>query len=139
MLHMIKLAVGCPTLEVLAERMRRERVGGHAVVHTRTMPRRADEILAGGSIYRVMDGMLLCRQPIIGLESCQRGDGSTGTLIVVSDEIIPVQPRAMRPFQGWRYMTPKDAPADLGENGVGDGIADLPPALRRELAELALI
>lgn len=38
MLHMIKLAVGCPTLEVLAERMRRERVGGmrsftHAQCH----------------------------------------------------------------------------------------------------------
>jgi len=45
----------------------------------------------------------------------------------------------MRPFQGWRYLDPKDAPPDLGQSAGGDGIADLPPHLRRELAELALI
>ncbi|KXU99860.1 hypothetical protein AD929_14010 [Gluconobacter potus] len=139
MLNIIKLAVGCPSLEVLRERMAHPRINGHGAVPTRTMPRRADEVLDGGSLYRVMDGMILCRQPIIGLESCQRSDGSTGTLIVVSDEIIPVQPRPMRPFQGWRYLDPKDAPPDLGNSLTQDGIADLPPQLRRELAELALI
>ncbi|KXV63660.1 DUF1489 family protein [Gluconobacter oxydans] len=139
MLNIIKLAVGCPSIEVLRERLNNYRVNGHATVQTRTMPKRAEEVLDGGSLYRVMDGMILCRQPIIGLESCQRSDGSTGTLIVVSDDIIPVQPRPMRPFQGWRYLEPKDAPPDLGNSLTQDGIADLPPRLRRELAELALI
>ncbi|MFT8980061.1 DUF1489 family protein [Gluconobacter oxydans] len=139
MLNIIKLAVGCPSLEVLRERLNHYRVNGRATVQTRTMPKRAEEVLDGGSLYRVMDGMILCRQPIIGLESCQRSDGSTGTLIVVSDDIIPLQPRPMRPFQGWRYLEPKDAPPDLGNSLTQDGIADLPPQLRRELAELALI
>lgn len=139
MLHIIKLAVGCTSLEVLRERMATHRVDGHGVVLTRTMPKRADEVLNGGSLYRVLDGMVLCRQPIIGLQACRRQDGTDGTLIVVSDEIIPVQPRPMRPFQGWRYLVPKDAPADLGATLTRDGIADLPPKLRRELAELALI
>ncbi|EHH68987.1 DUF1489 family protein [Gluconobacter morbifer] len=139
MLHIIKLAVGCPSLEALRERMRHQRLNGHAAVPTRTMPRRADEVLDGGSLYRVMDGMVLCRQPIIGLEACTRADGTTGTLIVVSDEIIPVQPRPMKAFQGWRYLEAKDAPPDLGSGLTADGIADLPAHLRRELAELALI
>jgi len=83
--------------------------------------------------------MILCRQPIIGREACRRPDGTEGTLIVVSDDIIPVQPRTIRPFQGWRYLDPKDAPPDLGQSAGSDGVADLPPQLRRELAELALI
>jgi hypothetical protein len=42
-----------------------------------------------------------------------------------------------RAFQGWRYLTPDDAPAALGR---GDkALADLPPKMRRELAELGLI
>lgn len=139
MLNIIKLAVGCPTIEVLRERMQHPRVNGHGAVPTRTMPKRAAEVLDGGSLYRVMDGMILCRQPIIGLEACRRPDGTEGTLIVVSDDIIPVQPRTMRPFQGWRYLDPKDAPPDLGQSAGSDGVADLPLQLRRELAELALI
>jgi hypothetical protein len=41
-----------------------------------------------------------------------------------------------RPFQGWRYLDPDDAPPDLGEGEEG---ADLPPALRRELTVLGLL
>lgn len=143
MLHLIKLAVGCTGIDMLRERMSAPRLepsrGGHGVVTTRTMPRRAAEVLDGGSLYRVMDGMILCRQPVIGLESERRADGTTGTRIVVSDEIIPVQPRPMRPFQGWRYLSPEDAPPDLARSSQDDGIAELPARLRRELAELALI
>ncbi|QDH16541.1 DUF1489 family protein [Swingsia samuiensis] len=141
MLHMIKLAVGCSSLDELRARMQHPRINGHGAVITRTMPKRASEILNGGSLYRVMNGMVLCRQPIIGLEPYQRDDGTTGTLIIVIDDIIPVHPRTMRPFQGWRYLTPQDAPEDLtGTNTSHDnGIASLPPHLRKELAELALI
>jgi hypothetical protein len=50
---------------------------------------------------------------------------------------VPVRPVPRRAFQGWRYLTADDAPADLGR---GDkGLADLPPKMRRELAELGLI
>lgn len=133
-LHIIKLAVGCDTLGTLAQRMEQQMLGGRRVVHTRTMPKRADEVLAGGSLYRVVDGLVLCRQPIIGLETTMRPDGTQGTLIVVSDAIIPVQPRPMRPFQGWRYLKPEDAPADLSSGGQTDGLGAMPPEMRRELA-----
>ena len=45
------------------------------------------------------------------------------------------QPR--RAFQGWRYLKPADAPADLA--AAGKGLLEMPPALRRELAELGLL
>ena len=41
----------------------------------------------------------------------------------------------MRPFQGWRYFQPKDAPPDLGASGAGE----MPEELRRELGELGLL
>lgn len=141
-LHMIKLIVGCTSPEMLREWVQIERHNGIAYVRTRTMPKRAKEILQhGGSIYRVMNGLILCRQPIIGFEIYTRDDGHPGTLIMVSDEVIPTQPRPMRPFQGWRYFKPEDAPPDLDGHDTlqDDGISALPPALRNQLSELGLL
>lgn len=138
MLHMVKLAVGCPTLDILRERTQTHRYRGCGVITTRTMPKRAEEILAGGSLYRVLDGLILCRQPILGLETHERPDGTTGTLILVSGAIVPVQPRPMRPFQGWRYLKDDDAPPDLDSNTTSEGVATLPSNLRRTLTDLAL-
>lgn len=45
------------------------------------------------------------------------------------------QPR--RAFQGWRYLTSTDAPADISSNS--SGIMSLPVELRRELADLGLL
>ena len=48
-----------------------------------------------------------------------------------------MRPVPRRAFQGWRYLTADDAPADLGR---GDKqLAELPSKMRRELAELGLI
>ena len=55
---------------------------------------------------------------------------------LLSNEITPVTPRPYRAFQGWRYLQPKDAPADLGSSS---GAADMPEELRRELSELGLL
>ncbi|WP_336760581.1 DUF1489 domain-containing protein [Asaia sp. VD9] len=140
MLNMIKLVVGCTTLDELAAWMQRgERVDGYGVIRTRTMPKQADEIAGQGSLYRVMGGLVLCRQPIMGFRPFTRPDGQLGTHILVNDEIIPVQPRAMRPFQGWRYLKSEDAPGDLGSSAAVSGLEALPPALRRSLSELCLI
>ena len=51
--------------------------------------------------------------------------------------LIPVRPTPRRPFQGWRYLTCEDAPADLGNGDAA--LKDLPPQMRVELAELGLI
>ena len=52
-------------------------------------------------------------------------------------EVLAVAPRPMRPFQGWRYYQPKDAPPDLDESQPG--FAEMPEGLRRELAALGLL
>ena len=46
-------------------------------------------------------------------------------------------PKAMRAFQGWRYLAAKDAPPDLDR--VARGMTNMPEPLRRELRELGLL
>ncbi|GAN98808.1 hypothetical protein Gxy13693_011_042 [Komagataeibacter xylinus NBRC 13693] len=147
MLHMVKLAVGIQSIEDLAARQSLQTppvddldgtgAAGMPWFRTRMYPRRAADILDGGSIYRVIGGRILCRQRITAIQPDTREDGTPCALVVMAPDIIPVQPRAMRPFQGWRYLRPEDAPPDLLANShMGDV---LPEALRNELAELCLI
>lgn len=145
MLNLIKLVVGVSSLEELAERQKQSincrlhpEHGPLPAVHTRSYPRRCDEILDGGSLYRVISGLILCRQPILDIVSETRPDGTQGTLILLSPHIIRVEARALRPFQGWRYLESKDAPPDLGTGTAATTQAALPPALQKELTLLGL-
>ncbi|GCE81202.1 DUF1489 domain-containing protein [Komagataeibacter oboediens] len=147
MLHMVKLAVGIQSIEDLAARQSLQTppvddldgtsAAGMPWFRTRMYPRRAADILDGGSIYRVIGGRILCRQRITAIQPDTREDGTPCALVVMAPDIIPVQPRAMRPFQGWRYLRPEDAPPDLLANSHTGDV--LPEALRNELAELCLI
>lgn len=143
MLHLIKLAVGIADPAMLAARQaaRSRETGAHGgrpFLRTRSFPRRADEILDGGSIYWVMSGVLMCRQPVVGIVTDCRDDGTRCTAMVLDNPAVAVVPRLVRAFQGWRYLTPADAPDDL--DGLPDAGGDvLPPALRRELAALCLL
>jgi len=49
-----------------------------------------------------------------------------------------VRPAPRRPFQGWRYLDPAEAPEDLERGAAGDIVA-MPPKLRKQLAELGLL
>jgi hypothetical protein len=143
MMHMIKLCVGVATLEEL-ESYRAERAhwwgadyGEDVHVHrTRTMPKRRAEIEGQGSIYWVISGVVRCRQPILRLAEAVDDQGLGCCDIIMSPEMVRVVPRPKRPFQGWRYLDPKDAPSDVGRGGFKDeGSAEL--AL--ELSRLGLI
>ena len=143
MMHMIKLCVGVATLEEL-ESYREERAhwwgadyGEDVHVHrTRTMPKRRAEIEGQGSIYWVISGVVRCRQPILRLAEAVDDQGLGCCDIIMSPEMVRVVPRPKRPFQGWRYLDPKDAPSDVGRGGFKDeGSAEL--AL--ELSRLGLI
>ena len=137
-LHLLKMAVGVGDIDEL-RRIRKQRVkerGGNWV-YTRNHPRRAEEVLAGGSIYWVIRGQIRVRQRITGFKSERDDNGRAYCLIVVDPELVPTLLRPWRPFQGWRYLTPADAPPDA-PLGPG-GIAAMPERMLAELRSLGLI
>jgi hypothetical protein len=128
-LHMIKLVVGCDTIDDLLQ----WRVGqeGPWILRTRQTPKRAAELLAGGSIYRVFKGSILCRQSILDVQTV--GEGQESRCEITLDATIHrTAPTPRRAFQGWRYLTAADAPPDLVEGESGD----LPTELALKLREL---
>ena len=136
-LHILKLSVGSKTLEDLGRWQAHQTATRPPLRHTtRNFPRRAEEILAGGSIYWVVDRILTARQRVMDIVEARRDDGTRCTELILDTTLIPVQGRLVKPFQGWRYLEANEAPADIE---TGSGSADLPETLRRELAALALI
>ncbi|HWQ88117.1 DUF1489 domain-containing protein [Brevundimonas sp.] len=127
-LHMIKLCVGVAKVETLE---RRAAKGQWLTVNTRMTPKRAAELEDGGSLFWVMKGSVTCRMPILDITT--KGEGRTShCLIKLSPEVIRTAPQARRPFQGWRYLEPKDAPMDLSTLDAGD----VPPELAKQLREM---
>jgi hypothetical protein len=136
-LHLIKLCVGASGVEDLERWIVDWKAGRETLDHTtRMFPRRKDEILGGGSLYWVIKGMVLCRQPIADLEAVTGNDGIERCRIVFKPKIILVRPVPRRAFQGWRYLTDEDAPDDLPKR---DASAAIPPQMRKDLAELGLL
>jgi hypothetical protein len=143
-LHLIKLAVGADSLadlrEWMAARMiEAKRRGGparHAHI-TRMTPKRANDILDGGSLYWVIKGQISARQQIVGLEPFMDKDGIGRCKLWLDGAVVAVAPRPMRAFQGWRYYEARSAPPDIDETQAG--FAAMPEALRRELAGLGLL
>lgn len=137
-LNLRKLCVGAESLEDLSRwQEARRRQGGGALWHrTRSWPRRHAEILrSGGSLYWIIKGVMACRQPIVGFESEPHPDPDEKPYcrILLAEALIPTDPWPHRPFQGWRYLTAAEAPPDLPQGDVGDG---LPPGLAAELRAL---
>jgi len=104
---------------------------------TRMVPKRAEEILGGGSLYWVIKGQIEARQRIVGIEPFMDADGVGRCKVWLDGAIVPVAPRPMRAFQGWRYFAAKDAPPDIDMSQPE--LAAMPEALRRELAGLGLL
>lgn len=127
-LHLIKLCVGVSEVEWLENRAAS---GRPLIVHTRMTPKRAAEIEDGGSLFWVIKGSVLCRQPVVDITTLGEGKASRCE-ITLEPRVIRTAPQARRPFQGWRYLTAKDAPPDLSMAER----TDLPPDLARELREI---
>lgn len=141
-LHLIKLCVGAESIEDLtdwiAERLADCRARGvperqgHV---TRMVPTRAAELLAGGSLYWVIKGEVLCRQPLLAIEPFVDGEGIGRCRLILDPAVVRVSPRPARPFQGWRYLKGAEAPTDLAAAGE----SGLPEELQRELRQLGLL
>lgn len=127
-LHMIKLCVGVAKVETLE---RRAAKGEWLTVNTRMTPKRASELEDGGCLFWVMKGSVTCRMPILDIST--KGEGKASMcLIKLSPEVIRTAPQARRPFQGWRYLEPNDAPVDLSKLDAGE----LPEDFARQLREM---
>ena len=134
--HLKKLSVGSHSLETLrAWQALRLSETGRLIHVTRNRPRRAEEILDGGSIYWIIKGVMSARQQIIDLAAVQRADGQVACGLVLSPNLVATVPIKMRIFQGWRYLEAEDAPADLTDP-VDES---MPPTLVAELRELGVL
>jgi len=142
-INLIKLCVGINSLAHLdTYRARRsaelqalgaEDVSTHV---TRMWPKRASELLDGGSLYWVIKGEVLARQIILRLEERIGDDAIRRCAIIMDPRIVPTQSAVRRPFQGWRYLLPADSPPDLARARPQE--EDLPAELSRALAEIGL-
>lgn len=143
-LHLVKLCVGVESVSHLADFQRRRAEGQRAEGlpemqrHvTRMWPKRAAELLDGGSLYWVIKGHMLARQGILRLDEVIGEDGIRRCGIVLDPQIVLTEAFKKRPFQGWRYLQKADAPKDTGLFQIGQ--EELPSALQAELAALGVL
>ncbi len=143
-LHLLKLCVGAESIEDLeawvARRLKEAKRAGRKPEHwhtTRMIPKRADEILDGGSLYWVIRGNAQVRQRITAIRPFRDKDGIRRCHLVLDPQTVATEWLPRRAFQGWRYLKPEDAPRDLG--AARAGMRQLPPELRRDLADLGLL
>jgi len=143
--HLLKTASGVADLEDLARRQQARRVtlsDGRSAVRTvtRRMPRRAEEVLAGGSLYWIVKRRILARNRILDLETTAPDeDGVRRCAILLEPRLLRVTAVPRRPIQGWRYLEDTDAPFDLPENAPADAAAEMPPEMAEDLKDLGLL
>lgn len=136
--HLLKLCVGIDSPEHLAQSMaRRLKAHGELFHTTRMVPKRREDLLDGGSLYWVIRGQIQARQMLADIRPFTDREGISRCDLILKPDLVLVEPAPRRPFQGWRYLEPEDAPRDLTEGGAGQG-GELPPQLRAELKELGL-
>ncbi|MEI2384136.1 DUF1489 family protein [Breoghania sp. JC706] len=142
-LHLVKLCVGVESVEDLqawidfsreeARAAGREWERSHV---TRMVPSRRDEILDGGSLYWVIKGMIQVRSPLVDIRPFTDAAGIKRCELVMEPLLVRTETQPRRPFQGWRYLKPEDAPRDAHTVAAAP---DMPEDMRRELAELGLL
>jgi len=139
-INLIKLCVGAEQVQDLLDWQAETRLrwpDGLPRHITRMWPKREAELLNGGSLYWVFKGEVLARQRVLRLEEAQGADGILRCAIVLDPEVILTRAAPRRPFQGWRYLKPEEAPADLPSGHRAED--ELPEALSRALAEIGVL
>lgn len=139
-IHLVKLSVGTETPEGLEAWQKTPHAKGPDGLPchvTRMWPKQEKPLLNGGSIYWVIKGVIQCRQRIIRLDEVFGTDGIRRCAIVLDPEVIRTTSATKRPFQGWRYLKPEDAPQDMTRAKSGDDA--LPPELAGALADIGIL
>ena len=139
-LNLIKLSVGPKSVDSLLEWQETRRAqseDGLPRPVTRMWPKRAEEILAGGSIYWVIQGQIQCRQKLLRFDEVIGADGIRRCAFVLDPELVRTTTAQKRPFQGWRYLKASDAPADLPKSRHHE--EPLPAQLSAALADIGVL
>jgi len=138
-INIVKLSVGTEDvagLQAWQTTKRAQAQDGLPQHITRMWPKRADEIKNGGSIYWVIKGVIQCRQKILRLDEWIGADDVRRCAIVSDPVLVRVAATPKRAFQGWRYLQPADAPADLSDGAQSE--TALPPELSKALAAIGV-
>ena len=138
-LHLLKLAVGIENIGHLRAVQERRLAETGSLCHiTRFMPRRAAEVLDGGSLYWVVHNFIRVRQRLLDLQVVKNDEGRGSKCAFVLDpELVLTVPVRRRPHQGWRYFEADRAPPDLGASIEEFG--DIPADMAAELRTLGLL
>ena len=139
-INLIKLCVGSEGVDSLIAWQNSARAKGPDGLPrhiTRMWPKRAAELVNGGSLYWVFKGLVLARQRILRLDEVQGGDGILRCALVFDPEVYRTEAVPRRPFQGWRYLTAADAPRDLPKARKGADEA-VPATLLAALADIGV-
>jgi len=138
-LHLLKMCVGCDSVEDLALWQANRLLRGEPLIHrTRNFPKRGAEILENGSLYWIIKGQVRVRQRITALEAVTDGEGGRFCAIHLAPDLVPVIHRAQRPMQGWRYLAAEDAPIDRDPSHL-DETDEMPTGMVKELRALGLM
>jgi hypothetical protein len=140
-LHILKLCVGAESVEDLVDWQASQRgrwPAGRAIHVTRMWPKREADVLDGGSLYWVVKGLILCRQRILDFHEVDEGDGITRCGLHLDLSVVRTEAAPRRPFQGWRYLPPDEAPRDLSAGGRRARTESLPPGLAEAMATFGL-
>src|SRR6201997_5289717 len=110
-LHLIKLCVGCDSVadleDWIKQKLKEKKQRGQKAEHihtTRMVPKRADELTAGGSLFWVIKGEISCGEPSPPIRPFTDKDGIGRFRVVLDGKVTLVEPRPRAAFQGWRYM-----------------------------------
>ena len=143
-LHLIKLCVGCDSVadleDWIKQKLKEKKRRGQKLEHihtTRMVPKRAEELTDGGSLFWVIRGQISCRERILDIRPFTDKDGIGRCRVVLDGKLVLVEPRPRSAFQGWRYLEVKEAPRDLSR--AAPGAAKMPEQMRRELRELGML
>ena len=101
------------------------------------VPRRVSDLLENGSIYWVIKRQIRVRQVLTDIEEFVDDQGIRRCHLHLNPSLVTTRLQARRPFQGWRYLTPQDAPPDMPTDVEIDD--DMPEDMRHELSDMGLL
>ena len=133
MLHLTKVAFGATSVDHLADRLTQRAADGPVFLTTRYLPKRHEEVAGQGSLFWIIKHQLVARSPILGFGEAEGGR----VAIHIDPALVLTEGRPKRAHQGWRYLEPGDAPADLGAGMVAGDV--MPTALLAKLSALGLV